>query len=299
MEKVINRFYINFILLFELARTHQYVKNIFIFAPLFFALKLNDFIAVEKSFIAFIAFSLTASAIYILNDFCDIEEDKLHPTKRERPLASGQIDKYQALFIMAIFFVLGITIMGFISNKALLILSFYIVLNITYIFILKNIAILDVITIAIGFVLRLFVGASVTDITLSSWIVIMVFLLALFMALAKRRDDVLIFLETGKNMRKVIKGYNLQFLDSAMMIMAAVVIVAYVIYITSLGSLINQDNSSYLYLTVLFVILGIMKYLQITFVLKDTGSPTKIILKNRFIQLTLIGWITTFFFILY
>jgi len=216
-----------------------------------------------------------------------------------RPLASGQIDKYQALFIMAIFFVLGITIMGFISNKALLILSFYIVLNITYIFILKNIAILDVITIAIGFVLRLFVGAAVTDITLSSWIVIMVFLLALFMALAKRRDDVLIFLETGKNMRKVIKGYNLQFLDSAMMIMAAVVIVAYVIYITSLGSLINQNNSSYLYLTVLFVILGIMKYLQITFVLKDTGSPTKIILKNRFIQLTLIGWITTFFFILY
>jgi len=81
LEKVINRFYINFILLFELARTHQYVKNIFIFAPLFFALKLNDFIAVEKSFIAFIAFSLTASAIYILNDFCDIEEDKLHPTK--------------------------------------------------------------------------------------------------------------------------------------------------------------------------------------------------------------------------
>ena len=299
METIINHFHINFIALFKLARTHHYIKNIFIFAPLFFALKLSDFMLLKQSIIAFIAFSLTASAIYILNDFYDIETDKLHPIKKYRPLASGEIGKHQALSVMFILFTLGISLMGFISNEALLILSFYIILNITYTIFLKNIAILDVITIAIGFVLRLFVGAAATNITLSSWIVIMVFLLALFMALAKRRDDVLIFLNTGQNMRKVIQGYNLQFLDSAMVIMATVVIVTYTIYITSLGGLLSQENSHYLYLTVLFVILGIMKYLQITFVLKDSGSPTKIILKNHFIQLTLVAWIATFFWILY
>ena len=130
------------------------------------------------------------------------------------------------------------------------------------------------------------------------WIVIMTFLLALFMALAKRRDDVLIYLDTGKKMRKVIDGYNLQFLDAAMAIMASVVIVAYTIYTTSTG-VIERVQNDYLYLTALFVIVGIMRYLQITFVEKDSGSPTRIVLKDRFMQLTLVGWIATFAWVLY
>jgi 4-hydroxybenzoate polyprenyltransferase len=171
-------------------------------------------------------------------------------------------------------------------------------MNIAYSFYLKHIAILDVVIIAIGFVLRLFIGSAVTGIPLSMWIVLMTFLLALFMALAKRRDDMLIYLDTGKKMRKVIDGYNLQFLDTAMSIMASVVIVAYVIY-TSSAEVIARVNSEYLYLTGLFVILGIMRYLQVAFVLKDSGSPTKIVLKDRFMQLTLIGWVLTFAWILY
>jgi 4-hydroxybenzoate polyprenyltransferase len=279
-------------------RPHQYIKNLFIFLPLFFALKITDTELLSNAFIAFIAFSLTASAIYTLNDYHDIEEDRHHPKKKDRPLAFGAISKSQAIIIMSVLFLLGFALMAALSLKATVILVAYVVMNIAYSFYLKHVAILDVVIIAIGFVLRLFIGSAVTDIPLSMWIVIMTFLLALFMALAKRRDDVLIYLDTGKKMRKVIDGYTLQFLDTAMAIMASVVIVAYTIYTTS-PEVVARVHSEHLYLTALFVILGVMRYLQVSLVLKDSGSPTKIVLKDRFIQLTLIGWVLAFTWILY
>ena len=282
----------------KLMRPQQYVKNAFIFLPLFFALEITNKELLLYALIAFISFSLSASAIYILNDYFDIEEDRLHPKKKFRPLASGDITQNQSVVIMGILLSIGMFLMTLLSLKATFILVFYIIMNMAYTLWLKHIAILDITTIAIGFVLRLFVGSAVTDISLSMWIVIMTFLLALFMALAKRRDDVLIFMNTGEKMRKVIDGYNLQFLDGAMMIMASVVIVSYTLYTTS-TEVIERVGSQYLYLTTLFVILGIMRYLQITFVLLDSGSPTKIILKDRFIQLTLLGWIISFGWILY
>ena len=279
-------------------RPHQYIKNLFIFLPLFFALKITDTSLLLNAFIAFIAFSLTASAIYTLNDYRDIEEDRQHPKKKNRPLASGAISKSQAIIIMVVLGVAGFILMATLSLQAVGILTAYVMMNIAYSFYLKHVAILDVTIIAIGFVFRLFIGSAVTGIILSMWIVIMTFLLALFMALAKRRDDVLIYLDTGKKMRKVIDGYNLQFLDTAMAIMASVVIVAYTIYTTS-GEVIERVHSEYLYFTALFVILGIMRYLQVAFVLQDSGSPTKIVLKDRFMQLTLLGWIISFAWILY
>lgn len=282
----------------KLMRPHQYIKNLFIFLPLFFALKITDIQLLTNSLIAFIAFSLTASAVYILNDYRDIDDDRRHPTKRDRPLASGAISKQQGIGIMLVLLGIGFLMMSMLSISAVAILGIYVVMNVLYTFWLKHIAILDVIIIAIGFVLRLFIGASVTNIELSMWIVTMTFLLALFMALAKRRDDMLIYLDTGKKMRRVIDGYNLQFLDTAMSIMASVVIVAYVIYTSSL-EVITRVHSNYLYLTSLFVIIGIMRYLQIAFVFQDSGSPTKIVLKDRFMQLTIVGWIVSFGWILY
>jgi len=282
----------------KLMRPHQYIKNLFIFLPLFFALKITDINLLLNTVIAFIAFSLTASAIYTLNDYYDIEEDRKHPKKKNRPLASGAISKVQAITIMLVLSVAGFTLMASLSLKAAGILAVYVIMNIAYSFYLKHVAIVDIVIIAIGFTLRLFVGSAVTDIALSMWIVIMTFLLALFIALAKRRDDVLIYLDTGKKMRKVIDGYNLQFLDTVMAIMASVVIVAYIIYTVS-PEVAARVHSDYLYLTALFVILGIMRYLQVTFVFKDSGSPTRIVLKDRFMQLTLIGWILTFTWILY
>lgn len=281
-------------------RPHQYIKNLFIFVPLFFALKITDASLLVNAIIAFIAFSLTASAIYMLNDYCDIEEDRKHPKKKHRPLASGAISKSQAMVIMVVSGGIGFALIAIAihSLEALAILAAYVVVNIAYSFYLKHVAILDVTIIATGFVLRLFIGSVVTDTALSTWIVVMTFLLALFLALAKRRDDVLTYLETGKKMRRVINGYNLQFLDTAMAIMASVVIVAYTIYTTS-AEVVERFHSQYLYLTALFVILGIMRYLQIAFVHQDSGSPTNIVLKDRFMQITILAWVVTFVWVLY
>jgi 4-hydroxybenzoate polyprenyltransferase len=282
----------------KLMRLHQYIKNFFIFLPLFFAMKITETGLLSNAFIAFIAFSLTASAIYTLNDYHDIEEDRQHSKKKDRPLVSGAISKSQAIIIMSVLFCAGFTLMVLLSFKATALLAAYVVLNVAYSFSLKHVSIVDIHIIAIGFVLRLFIGSVVTDIHLSKWIIIMTFLLALFMALAKRRDDVLIFLDTGKRMRKVIDGYNLQFLDTAMAIMASVVIVAYTLY-TASPEVEAKFNSEYLYLTAFFVILGIMRYLEIAFVHKNSGSPTKIVSTDRFMQLILLGWVVTFTWILY
>jgi len=248
--------------------------------------------------IAFVAFSLAASAVYVFNDYIDIEDDRRHPKKKDRPLASGAISKSQAIIIMSVLSLSGLGLMFSISTEATAIALAYIVMNIAYSLHLKHIAILDVTIIAIGFVLRLFIGSVATGISLTSWIVVMSFLLALFLALAKRRDDVLIYLDTGKKMRKVIDGYNLRLVDTAMAIMASVTIVAYITYTIS-SEVVTRVNSEYLYLTSLFVILGIMRYLQIAFVMQESGSPTKIVLKDRFIQLTMLGWVSMFTWILY
>lgn len=282
----------------KLMRPHHYVKNLFIFAPLFFMMKIGDLPLLGEATIAFIAFSLSASAIYIFNDYHDIEEDMQHPEKRYRPLASGAISKPHAITLFLILLIVGFTLMASLSLDAAGILAVYVVMNIAYSFHLKLVAIMDVVIISIGFVLRLFVGSVITNIGLSMWIVIMTFLLALFMALAKRRDDVLIYLDTGKKMRKVIDGYNLQFLDTAMTIMASVVIVAYISYTTS-PEVVTRVHSEYLYLTAFFVILGIMRYMKMVYVFKKSGSPINIVLKDLFMQLILIGWVLTFAWILY
>jgi decaprenyl-phosphate phosphoribosyltransferase len=286
------------ILVIKLIRVHQYIKNLFIFLPLFFAAKITELDLLFYSLISFIAFSLTASAIYIINDYFDIDEDKQHPIKKKRPLASSEIEKSHAIIVSLLLLISGFSLMSFISYSAVGILALYVVLNFAYSYSLKHVSILDVNIIAIGFVLRLFIGSIATDILLSKWIIIMTFLLALFMALAKRRDDVLIFQKTGIKLRKVIDGYNLQFIDSSMIIMASSIIVTYTLYTTSI-EVQERFDSEYLYLTVFFVVLGILRYLKITFVNENSYSPTMVILKDSFIQLILVGWALIFTLIIY
>lgn len=282
----------------KLIRPHQYIKNLFIFLPLFFALKVTHVDLLIPALWAFAAFSLTASAVYVFNDYLDIEEDRQHPKKKSRPLASGEVSKTQARGLMAGLAVTGLGLMAWIDLTAFYVLTGYVILNLAYTLRLKHVAVIDVAIISLGFVLRLFVGSFVTGVPLSMWIVVMTFLLALFLALAKRRDDVLIYLETGRKMRKVIDGYNLKFLDSAMVMMASVVIVAYTLYTIS-ADVMNRLHSEYLYLTVIFVILGILRYMQIAFVEEDSGSPTRLMLKDRFLLIVVIGWLATFFGIIY
>ena len=287
-----------FLEVIKLMRPHQYVKNLFIFLPLFFALKITNIELLANSFLAFISFSLTASAIYILNDYHDIEEDKQHPKKKTRPLAAGTISKNEGILLMILNLFIGFTLMAFLSWKAVAILAVYVILNIAYSFSLKHVAVIDIMIIAIGFVLRVFVGTAVTMLHTSMWIVVMTFLLALFLALAKRRDDILLFNKTGKKVRKVIDGYNLQFVDMAMTLMAGVVIVSYLMYCVS-PDVIERTGSDKLYLTLIYVIIGVLRYMQITFVEEESGSPTKVLLKDKIVKVAILLWIVTFTIILY
>jgi decaprenyl-phosphate phosphoribosyltransferase len=281
-----------------LFRISQYTKNLFIYLPLFFALKLTDLHLIVKVTEAFIAFSFIASAVYIFNDLCDLEDDRRHPQKRNRPIASGRISGTKAKGAMALLFAVGITMAALLSLTMLCLVLFYAVLNLAYTIKLKHIAIMDVVAIAIGFVIRIFVGGAIGEVKIYMWIVIMTFLLALVLALGKRRDDVLIYLKTNNLPRKSIDGYNLVFIDTSMMIMAAITIVAYIMYTIS-PEIIVKFGTDKLYLTALFVLVGILRYLQLVLVTGNSGSPTELLLKDRFIQIVIVGWLVTFGVLIY
>jgi 4-hydroxybenzoate polyprenyltransferase len=284
--------------LISLIRPHHYIKNIFVLLPLFFVGQFTNTALLLNGLIAFSAFSLCASAIYIFNDYRDIKNDRKHPKKKYRPLASGLIKKNTALYLMFVLLIAGLFLMAKVSTSSLIIIIIYVFLNILYSLKLKRIALLDITIIAVGFVLRLFVGSFAYNVALEIWIVIMTFLLALFLALAKRRDDVLIYNKSGAKMRKSMDGYNLKLIDGSMLLMSAIVIVAYIQYTTSI-QIIEKFNNENLYLTALFVIFGIMRYLQITLVEKKSGSPTEIVIKDKIMQINLILWILSFTWIIY
>ncbi len=283
--------------LINLLRPSHYLKNIFIFLPLFFSGQITLFDKSLNALIAFIAFSLSASAIYIFNDLKDLKDDKIHPVKKLRPLASGLVDKKIAIFLMILLICISLGIMITVSKESLVILIIYISLNLVYSLGLKKISILDIIIISTGFVLRLFVGSFAYNVKLEIWIVIMTFLLALFIALGKRRDDALILKSTKKKMRKSIDGYNLKLIDSSMLVLAAIIIVSYIQFSISLETIIKFNE--YLYLTTIFVIFGIIRYMQLVFVKNTSGDPVEIILKDKVIQINLLIWLSTFIWIIY
>lgn len=282
----------------KLLRPKDWAKNLFLFIPLFFASEIFNISKIISVFYGFLAFCCIASCIYILNDYRDIEDDRKHPVKKFRPLASGAVRPAHALIIGALLFIGGFTIAWFLRDKFMFVLAIYFLINLFYSLGLKSIPILDIMLLAMGFVLRIKAGAVISYIALSEWIIIMVFLLAVFMAIGKRRDDVLLKIGTGQDLRKSIKGYNLEFLNVLLALVCAVIIVAYFMYTMS-DEVKNRLGTYRLYYTCLFVIAGIMRYLQIVFVVADSGSPTKILYKDRFIQITLILWIASYISIIY
>jgi 4-hydroxybenzoate polyprenyltransferase len=273
-----------------LLRPHQYLKNLFIFAPVLFAARVTEAQLLLTSLLAFACFSLTASGVYVFNDLRDREADREHPKKRNRPIASGAVSPGLAAGLTAGLLAAGLGLCLVLLPPACTVwILVYIGLNLLYSLKLKHVPLLDVSIIALGFVLRLFVGSAATGIELSAWIILTTFLLALFLALAKRRDDEIIYLETGKRMRQAGAGYNLEFINVSLGIMAAVVVVAYTMY-TLTPSVAGHFGTDKIYLSVIFVVLGILRYLQLTFVYKDSGSPTRIVLKDRFLQAVILCW---------
>lgn len=281
----------------QLMRIHQWVKNFFIFLPLFFSFKMDHIPLLIADLWAFVGFCLIASSIYIINDWNDIETDRLHPEKRNRPLASGAINKKEASLMILSLVVVGVSVYIFVLGNyiALALLVSYFILNIFYSLRLKHIPVIDISIVAIGFVIRIFIGGVVTDTPLSRWIVVMTFLLAIFLALGKRRDDVVIYEETGDKVRKNVDGYNIPFLNVAIVVVAAVMMVAYIMY--TISPEVTERNGDNLYLTSFFVFVGLFRYLQIIFVEDKSGNPTLIFLKDNFIRIIIILWIISFFVI--
>ena len=282
----------------RLLRPQQWVKNLFVFLPAFFADRITDFGLLSQTLVAFVSLCFLASAIYSFNDVRDRETDRSHPTKRHRPVASGRVSATAALILAFSLCMAGLAMAWGLGLPVVALAGLYLVLNLAYSLGLKHVSVLDIFIVSAGYVIRVLIGGAVGNVSVSMWIVIMTFLLALFIALGKRRDDVLIFNESGMKTRKAVDGYTLSFIDSAMMVMAAVNIVSYIMYTVSPG-VIAKFHTEKLYVTTLFVLLGILRYLQLTHAEKKSGAPTEVLYKDRFIQLTLIGWILAFMFIIY
>lgn len=283
----------------RLIRPQQWVKNLFLFLPIFFAGQLFSHLTglLHLGF-GFLAFSFIASAIYIINDYQDIEEDRRHPVKKHRPLAAGTISVKLALALFFLLFITGFTIAYFLNSWFMMVLGLYFIFNLSYSMGLKNFPLLDIFIIALGFLLRTIAGGLVAGIPVSQWLMIMVFLLALFLALAKRRDDIVLRMAGGGQMRKSVKNYNLEFLGSCLTMVAGIIIVSYIMYTIS-EEVTHRLGSPYIYLTSIFVIAGLMRYLQITMVENDSGSPTRILYKDNFIRITVISWIISFYILIY
>ena len=285
--------------LMRLIRPKQWIKNGFIFVPLFFGGALFHTDALLAGVITFFAYSFAASSIYCFNDIFDGEADRLHPVKCHRPIASGAVSVKAAYCLMILMLILSIVISAALDSwKAMGIILFYWLLNLCYCTKLKQYAIIDVCIVAFGFVLRLLAGGVATDIALSKWIVLMTFLITLFMSFAKRRDDVIRMEKTGEAPRKNTSRYNLTFINQAITITASVTLVCYIMYTVS-PEVLEHFHTDKLYLTTVFVLVGLLRYIQIAVVDQQSGDPTKILLRDRITQVIVVAWLAAFLFLIY
>lgn len=284
-----------------LIRPQQWIKNGFVLIPMFFGGRLLNADDVIASVVTFFAFSFAASAIYCFNDIVDVDADRRHPVKCHRPIASGAVSVPTAYALMAVLALLSALLLFFLPQRAgetAGIVAFYFLLNMAYCLWLKRHAIIDVCTVAFGFVLRILAGGMACDVAVSNWLVLMTFLLALFLSFAKRRDDVLRMNETGEPPRRNTIRYNLTFVNQAITITGTVTLVCYIMYTVS-PEVVSRFHAPYLYLTSIFVLAGLLRYMQLTVVDEVSGDPTKILLRDRFTQAIVVAWIMVFLLIIY
>ena len=284
-----------------LIRPQQWIKNGFVLIPMFFGGRLLNADDVIASVVTFFAFSFAASAIYCFNDIVDVDADRRHPVKCHRPIASGAVSVPTAYALMAVLVLLSALLLFFLpqrAGKTAGIVAFYFLLNMAYCLWLKRHAIIDVCTVAFGFVLRILAGGMACNVAVSNWLVLMTFLLALFLSFAKRRDDVLRMNETGEPPRRNTIRYNLTFVNQAITVTGTVTLVCYIMYTVS-PEVVSRFHAPYLYLTSIFVLVGLLRYIQLTVVDEVSGDPTKILLRDRFTQAIVVAWIMAFLLIIY
>lgn len=279
-----------------LLRPQQWVKNLFLWPVLLLTPTVLTWSHVALVAQATLVFCCASSMVYIVNDWCDREADRAHPVKRHRPLAAGTVSPGAAAALLGGLAVgLGLTIFD-LSWRFQLVAGGYLALNLLYSFALKRVAILDVLCIAMGFVLRVVGGGVVVAVAPSAWLLIITGLLALFLALAKRRDDLVHAL--GSEHRRSLEGYNLAFLDVSVPVVLGTLLVAYLTYTTDTAVMARLGTTN-VYTTSPFVVAGILRYLQITYVEERSGNPTRIALSDRFMLCAVAGWVATFAVLIY
>ena len=286
----------------RLLRPLQWLKNGFVFAPIFFSSNLLKWELLWPTLVVFAAFCLISSSIYCFNDLRDVEADRQHPRKRLRPIASGNVSPkggYAMMMLCTIGAFALLPLTGSVHTPYLyMVLAAYWLMNIAYCLWLKQYALIDVTIIAIGFVMRVLIGGLTTDIWISQWLVLMTFLVTLFLAFTKRNDDYRLYEQTGQKPRVSITGYNKTFINEATAIIASVTLVCYIMYTMS-EEVIARMGTRYVYLTSGWVLAGMLRYLQNMIVYGLSGSPTKSLVKDHFVQFCIAGWIASFFVIIY
>jgi decaprenyl-phosphate phosphoribosyltransferase len=270
----------NFPAVIRLIRPKQWVKNTFVLAPLLFSGLFTDILSLQHALSAFIIFCLASSATYVLNDYNDIEHDRKHPVKsKTRPLASGEVTKFQARVLMAILYS-AVAVSTLIYPKVVGVVAVYLLLNVAYTLHLKSQPVLDIFTIATGFVLRVYAGAVSLEVPLSSWMFITTFSLALFLAAIKRRQELV---KSGNKARSVLQFYSIRLVDKYAEMSATCAILFYSLFIMS-------DKPDMVY-TIPFVLFGLYRYWFIV-ESEDFGeSPTDVLFADRWLQLTIFMWI--------
>lgn len=278
-------------------RLRQWPKNVFIFAALVFDRQLTELHPVLITVLAFFLFCLASSLIYIINDLADIETDRQHPSKQNRPLASGKLTKKTAIITSAILGLIAIPSSFIINLWFGAVISGYILMMLAYSFWLKHIPLLDVMIIAAGFVLRVAAGVVIIEPELfSPWLFVTTTFLALFIGLGKRRAEVDLLENQASAHRRVLDGYSLDLLDQLLTIVLSVTLMTYCLY--TFSATIGPNNYSMM-LTIPFVIYGLFRYLYLIRVAHIGGAPEEIVLTDRPMQASVLLWALTVVIILY
>lgn len=279
----------------DLFRVKHWVKNLILFFPAFFGGVLFDKSNLLQLSFSFIYFSLAASSVYLFNDLIDYKKDKLHHTKKERPLSSGKISKRHGIVLLILMYTALIIGSFFILKSIMIITLVYVVMNILYTLYIKKVPILELFIVAIGFVLRILLGSFTVQVVPSKWIIIVTFFIALYLIITKRRGE---FLNNNFSTRAVLKEYNIEFLNSLMYITLTLSLISYLMYTLEVN-VSERYHSEYIYTTTIFILLILLRHLQQTIVYNKTESPVKYFYTDRINFIAIIGFLTTFYFLIY
>ncbi len=268
-------------------RPKQWSKNLFVFAGLIFAGEMRNIEAVGVTLAAFACFCALSSAVYLINDVADRERDRLHPRKRFRPIASGDLPVGAALAAFAALSVGGIAAAAFIGWKFALIAAGYWLLMLAYTFVLKHEVILDVFAIAAGFVLRALAGAVAIDVKISSWLIICTTFAALFLALSKRRAELATIGDNNYEQRRSLEHYSIGFIDQMISVVTAATLVCYMLYTAQSETAMRHSG---LMFTIPFVLYGIFRYLYLVYRKEQGETPEQMIVEDRPLLVNLLLW---------